>query len=166
MKTILINLNELKPGITTFETTLKDEELELENIEFKLSSPITTNIKIYKNRNNYEMEIKSNFKLILICSRCLSEFERNFEEIDHYYLKQGFEELKEERAFSSEDAYTVFFSEEHIDIAPFIREQVILSLPLKPLCSDSCKLPDYKSSDDEVDERWSKLLELKNKLSK
>ncbi len=166
MKKILINLNELKPGTTTFDITSTDEELELENIEFKLSSPIITKIKIYKNRSNYEMEIKSNFKLILICSRCLSEFEKDFEEINNYYLKQGFEKSKEENTFSDEGAYTIFLSEEHIDIAPLIREQVILSLPMKPLCSDNCKLPSYKSNDNEIEERWKKLLELKNKLSK
>ncbi len=153
MKKILINLNELKPGTTTFDITLTDKELELENIEFKLSSPLITKIKI-----------KSNFKLILICSRCLSEFEKDFEEINNYYLKQGFEKLKEENTFSDEDAYTIFLSEEHIDIAPLLREQVILLLPMKPLCSDSCELPSYKSNDNEVDERWNKLLELKNKL--
>jgi len=163
MKNIIINLKELKPGNTEFSIKSTPSELELEDIEFKLISDINSKIHIYKNRNNYEMEISSNFKLLLTCSRCLKEFESEFNEKDTFYLKEGIEKL-EDNTFSDEDAYTIFFnSEENIDIAPLIREQVILSLPLKPLCSENCEIPQY-NNENNIDPRWQKLLELKEKL--
>ncbi|MCS7245764.1 MAG: DUF177 domain-containing protein [candidate division WOR-3 bacterium] len=165
MKTILINLKEIKPGKTTFSILSNSEDLELKDIEYELASKINTQINIYKNRNNYEMEIASIFDLRLICSRCLSEFIKQFNEISHFYLKEGKEDVEKEHTFSDEDAYTIFFSEESIDIAPIIREQVILSIPIKPLCSESCQLPSYKSEFTDIDPRWQKLMELKDKLN-
>ncbi|MEO0197141.1 MAG: DUF177 domain-containing protein [candidate division WOR-3 bacterium] len=167
MKPVIINFKELKTGTYHFNITLTSQELELEDIEFKLTSPISTHIRIYKNRNNYEMEIQSHFKLLLTCSRCLKEFESDFSEKDNFYLKQnveGLENLENESTFSDEDAYTIFFQDEQLDIAPLIREQVILSLPLRPLCSDNCQIPEYKSEVEKIDPRWQKLLELKNKI--
>jgi len=159
MKTITINLKEIKPGKSTFQVSSTAEELELTDIEFKIIGSIQTKINIYKNRNNYKMEITSKFKMLLFCARCLNEFEKEFTEIDHFYLKEGFENINQENTFSEEDAYTIFFNDDIIDVSPLVREQVILSVPIKPLCSESCKVPDYKK-EDELDPRWQKLLDL------
>ncbi len=159
MKTITINLKEIKPGKNTFQVSSTAQELELTDIEFKIIGDIQTEVNIYKNRNNYEMEIKSTFKMLLFCSRCLNEFEGEFTENDHFYLKEGFEKVSDETTFSDEDAYTIFFNDDIIDISPLVREQVILSIPIKPLCSDTCKIPEYKK-DEELDPRWQKLLDL------
>lgn len=165
MKTILINLKEIKPGKTSFSVVSEPEELELNDIEYEVVSKINTQISIYKNRNNYEMELVSNFDLKLICSRCLSEFIKQFTETNYFYLKEGNENSEKEHTFSDEDAYTMFFSEETIDIAPIIREQVVLSIPLKPLCSENCQLPSYQEETNTIDPRWQKLLELKEKIN-
>ncbi|MEO0224985.1 MAG: DUF177 domain-containing protein [candidate division WOR-3 bacterium] len=159
MKTITINLKDIKPGKSTFQVSSTAEELELTDIEFKVIGDIQTEINIYRNRNNYEMEITSKFKMLLFCSRCLNEFEKEFVENDHFYLKEGFEKTDEETTFSDEDAYTIFFNDDIIDISPLVREQVILSIPIKPLCSDSCKVPEY-NKEEQIDPRWQKLLDL------
>ncbi len=168
MKPVIINLKDLRTGTYNFDIVLSSQDLELEDIEFKLNSTINTNIKIYKNRNNYQMSLSSSFKLLLVCSRCLSSFESEFNEKDEFYLKHKvklLEDQKEEASsFSDEDAYTIFFQDEQIDIASLIREQVILAVPLKPLCSSNCQIPEYKGESEEIDLRWQKLRELINKI--
>ena len=159
MKTITINLKDIKPGKNSFQVSSTAQELELTDIEFKVIGNIQTEINIYKNRNNYEMEITSKFKMLLFCSRCLNEFEEEFVESDHFYLKEGSEKFDEEKKFSDEDAYTIFFNDDIIDVSPLVREQVILSIPIKPLCSDDCKVPEY-NNEEQVDPRWQKLLDL------
>ena len=32
-----------------------------------------------------------------------------------------------------------FYSEEEINLSPYIREQVLLALPMRPLCDDDCR---------------------------
>jgi uncharacterized protein len=164
MKLIILNLKEVRYGKTDFQIKSTSEELELENIEYPLSSTITTHIKIYKNRNNYEMKLDSDFSLKLTCSRCLNEFEKQFQETAIFYLKEGVESFSKDYEFSEEDAYTIFFTEDQIDVAPLIREQVLLSIPLKPLCSDSCQIPKAENKSKKVDPRWKKLLEIKNRF--
>ncbi len=158
MKRITIKLSDLKVGKNTFSVSSLSDELELGDIEFPVVGSIETDIVIYRNRENYTMTLKTTFKLKLTCSRCLKEYDDPFVEIAEFQLKpQHALQVKE-------DPYLIGYHGDEIDIAPLIREQVILSLPMKPLCSDTCEVPKYDKGDDAVDERWKELLKLKEKL--
>jgi uncharacterized protein len=38
-----------------------------------------------------------------------------------------------------EDLEFSYYSGEHVDLSPLLREQVILSVPIRPLCEESCR---------------------------
>jgi uncharacterized protein len=97
------------------------------------------------------------------CSRCLDKIE--------IPIEVDFQELF---AYSgvSEDDFTVV--EEQIDLEQIIRDEVVLSLPFQPVCSPDCqglcpecgvKLQDNPghAHEEQVDARWSELMNFRNK---
>jgi uncharacterized protein len=58
---------------------------------------------------------------------------------------------------------------DNIDLAPLIREDVLLELPMNPSCRDAtgaeCEEPLKAPPEPEVDPRWAPLLDIKKKLS-
>jgi uncharacterized protein len=65
-----------------------------------------------------------------------------------------------------------FTDENTLDLAEVAQEQIVLELPVKPLCSEECGEVSYTEGEfeeevreeKEVDRRWEKLKELQNKL--
>ncbi len=164
MKEIILKLSELKSGKNRFSVSSTAHELDLENIEFPIVDDIKTDVEVYKNRNNFEIRLKTRFTFHLTCSRCLSEFDEEYTDTSTFYIKRG--ELPDipEGMIKEEHIQTLYVSGDEYDIAPLIREQVILSIPIKPLCSETCTVPSYDSGMEEVDSRWAELLKLKEKL--
>ncbi len=164
MKQIILKLNELRKGKNTFHVSSTAGELDLEDIDYPIVGNIDTHIEIYRNRNNYEIKLRTRFVFRLTCSRCLTEFEKQFEDLGAFYLKKGEVPDIPEGMIKDEYIETLYVSGDEYDLAPIIREQVLLSIPMKPLCSDSCTVPEYDSGIDEVDSRWADLIKLKEKL--
>jgi uncharacterized protein len=44
-----------------------------------------------------------------------------------------------EREIEEDDLTTAFYENDQIDLGQLMQEQLYLSLPMKPLCSDDCK---------------------------
>lgn len=79
-------------------------------------------------------------QLIGRCGRCLEEFELTLDHPFDFMLSpqakktgHGAEELHRD------DLGLSYYSSDEIDMAPLIAEQVLLSLPTRPICSDSCR---------------------------
>ena len=76
--------------------------------------------------------------LSFICSRCLVPFEFPIDsKFDLAYRPEEFHELKEQ--LEREDIDELFYSGQKIDLKEIILEQLNLSFPFKPLCSQDCQ---------------------------
>jgi Predicted metal-binding, possibly nucleic acid-binding protein len=94
--------------------------LDLERIDLKFISPVSVNAKLQKIVNVVSADVKIGARVFSICSRCLKEEEKDFSK-----------EFKFNYEVRSDDRF--------IDLEPDIREEIILSYPLKLLCSPDCK---------------------------
>jgi uncharacterized protein len=81
------------------------------------------------------------YEISLICSRCLKEiikhkrkeFKLEFKEKLSYDVKGKFDR-------KTGEAKNEFVIEDNcLDLGPFLRDEIILSISLKPLCSEECK---------------------------
>lgn len=130
--------------IEVFE--IPEEGLNLEVIE----SPVLEGIKIIEpfkavlrvDKRGQEVFIKGvvNGQVELQCSRCLKEYKmpiRTVIEITYHPI----EELnKEELVELKRDEMEVdFYREGVIDTEDIVKDQILLNIPMKPLCSESCK---------------------------
>ncbi len=83
-------------------------------------------------------ELKAN--LCLECSRCLKEFSHTLISsfrVDYMPLKEIGKEKEYE--LKSDDLDISFYKGDRIDLTELIKEQILLSLPMQPLCSTDCK---------------------------
>ena len=77
-------------------------------------------------------------RLSFVCSRCLSPYEFPVDStFDLVYLPEELDLMKEE--LEEDDLGQVFYHDNQIDLREVILEQLNLTFPLKPLCSESCE---------------------------
>jgi uncharacterized protein len=75
----------------------------------------------------------------LTCSRCLAEYELPLaSEFTIFYTESTGEELEEEVELSDVELISASYQGEEIDLDFEIAEQVMLEIPFKPLCGESC----------------------------
>ena len=79
-------------------------------------------------------------RLELACSRCLEGFSFPVQGDFDLLLAPGSDTMSgEEEELSAADLDLDFYTGKVIDLENIIREQIILTMPLKPLCSEDCR---------------------------
>ena len=77
-------------------------------------------------------------KLPLECSRCLGSYEYKVSvNIDLAFCSEP--EASDENEVAASEMNTGFLSGDELDLAEVVAEQILLNVPMKPLCSDECK---------------------------
>ncbi len=92
-------------------------------------------------RSGTEVIIKGNIHGTIqqTCSRCLNEFKKEID-LDIFTTFHPVTELREEiYELHGEELEVDFYTGEEIDIDSLIEEEILLSLPMKPLCNEDCK---------------------------
>jgi uncharacterized protein len=75
----------------------------------------------------------------LTCSRCLLDFTTKLHsDFTMFYIKSNAASRDDEVELSEEDLIAVTYDGEEIDFSEQVAEQVLLELPFKPLCDESC----------------------------
>lgn len=125
------------------EVTHADLDLGEGDPKFKGSGQITARIQATEN----EAWVDGEFLGILVqdCVRCLNTFERNFNiPVTAYYRGQSVIAAKEksksqkEEDIDSEETDSYPILNDSLNLADMLREQLILSLPIRPLCKEHC----------------------------
>ena len=109
------------------------------DLEFS-SARITGAVRLEK--HGRDILVRGNLKgqLQLVCSRCLENFELPVEGDFDLLLAPGPGRVSGEgEELSAADLDTDYYSGDVLDLEPIIREQIILLMPLKPLCTEDCQ---------------------------
>jgi len=72
------------------------------------------------------------------CARCLEPYPFTVREPFTFVLKPQ-TRTAEEPELAAEDLSLSFYSGDEVDLAPLVREAMILALPTRPLCKDDCR---------------------------
>jgi len=73
------------------------------------------------------------------CSRCLEVTSFPIKSNFKYTLVPAAKQIKEEQELSSEDLDFSFYDDELINLDTMLYEQIMLQIPIKVLCGDTCK---------------------------
>jgi uncharacterized protein len=131
-----------------------------ENIEFL--KPVTLDGELFIAENVICLEGKVTTELRLSCSRCLTSFNYDID----FQIHENFSNNNENK-----DDEIIFIDSDIIDITEIIKNNIIISLPIKKLCKDNCKglcqvcgtnlnISSCNCMDDTVDPRLAKLKDL------
>lgn len=116
------------------------EEEALELAEVKVVSPVRLKLRVEKVGNEVIVNGSVSAVVGLACSRCLKDFRKDFES-SLSVVYHPVEELKEEEGHEVKtgELDIGFYSGDELDISELLKEQILLGIPIKPLCKDSCK---------------------------
>jgi len=108
-------------------------------LDFDLQGPLTGVIHLEKHGNAILVRGRLAGALTLICGRCLATFPWplavDFDLLlEAGALRGGGEEVE----LSAADLDVDYVQGDEIDLEAIIKEQVLLALPLKPLCREDC----------------------------
>jgi|WetSurMetagenome_2_1015567.scaffolds.fasta_scaffold572053_1 uncharacterized protein len=147
------------------------EEFSFPEEDIKLCSPVTVKLKLVNTGQTVLVTGSLKARVMMSCGRCLKEFEHPVDiKIEEEYCKSGsqaaedeWEEEDGEREVELKDKDFVFeISEQNVlDLDEAIRQNIIVSLPIKAICSKDCKVPVLKKESKKVlDPRLAKLKEI------
>ena len=127
---------------------IKVSEIPEEGLDVSESTTLRINereaparVEVHVEKRGPEVEVKGDIsaRIELVCSRCLREFSRDVSvPVDLVY--RPVEEMAENQAeLAEEELDTGFYRADELDTDIVAAEQLILSMPMKVLCSDACK---------------------------
>ena len=125
---------------------ITDEGLDLEFEEtfsselLSLFAPARVTLRVDKVAAEVLVKGEVKASLELQCSRCLRSFPRDIG-VTFDVVYRPMEELKndEKHEISDEELDTGFYEGDELDLDGLVLEQILLNVPMKPLCGESCK---------------------------
>jgi len=101
-------------------------------------SPARADVLIRKIGDEVMVKGRLTGRLSFVCSRCLSPYEYPVDaSFDLFYLPEDLDTMKDE--LDEDDVDSVFYRHRRLDLREIILEQLNLTIPLKPLCSEGCE---------------------------
>jgi uncharacterized protein len=137
---LALNLNRIRTAQEHFEQVYQPEALGAETDAYRIAEPVRLAFDIYKDKDQFRLVGTIRTRLELPCSRCLEAFSWPIDaEFDLRYQPHSQNSGEGEREVEEDDLTAAFYENDEIDLGQLMQEQVYLSLPMKPLCSDACK---------------------------
>ena len=103
-------------------------------------APVSLAFDIFKDKRQFRLAGRVQTTLELPCSRCLEPFTAPVDAaFDLRYQPHAVNTGEGEREIEEDDLTTAFYENDEIDLGHLMREQFVLSLPMKPLCGDACR---------------------------
>jgi DUF177 domain-containing protein len=137
---VFITLQELELHRVTVSKSYLPGALDFQEVKFRQAGPLVVNAEAELAGNEIRVRGRISGAVEAACDRCLEQTRLPVElEFDLPY--RPMEEIaREEEVEVEEDELTVgFFSGDGVNLADLVREQILLSLPMKILCRPDCR---------------------------
>lgn len=122
------------------ELELSLEPVELGGQEVRFAEPFRGTAEIWNAGDRILVRAELVGEATLVCSRCLTSFTEplsvSFEE---EFVPEGSVEADSEEEQEESDRTVTEYSGDEIDLSEPLRDNILLELPMKPLCDEDCK---------------------------
>lgn len=139
---MLFDLSKVPTARERYEEVYAPDAFAGDLESFRIVAPASLAFDIFKDKRQFRLIGTVRTTLELLCSRCLEGFEWPVEaQFDLRYqphtanLAPG---NTPEREIEEDDLSTAFYENDEIDLGQLMREQLYLTLPMKPLCREDC----------------------------
>ncbi len=173
-----IDVSDLLKSLGAVLNIEEEEKISLDDEDIALTAPVRARLKLVNTGASVLVSGSLKTTARLDCSRCLKKFDMPVDiSIEEEYVKGLEKSLSDSEACSArsggnekgaeielKDKDMIFEIDENniIDLDEAIRQNILVSLPIKPLCSKTCKLPDISSGKNKkMDPRLEKLKTIK-----
>src|SRR4029077_11551396 len=135
-----IDVRDLEVRPLRYAAALNQEELDFDPRDIQIKGKVGINLLV--ERRGFDVRVRGTLRAEaeLTCSRCLEPATLPIAtEFDQLYESNAIHPLSGEIALQEKDTDIGFFSGDTIEISDIIREQILLALPMKPICRADCK---------------------------
>ena len=136
---MFLDLTHIRQPETAVARRYEPAAFEGRSNQFRIVEPVALDFTVHKDKDRFRLVGTVKTVLELSCSRCLDPFRLPIDAgFDVRYLPQS-QNTGEEREIEEDDLSDAFYRDEQIDLGQLMEEQFYLALPMKPLCSESCR---------------------------
>ncbi|GMR24020.1 MAG: DUF177 domain-containing protein [Acidobacteriota bacterium] len=173
---MLLDLERVPPEGQVIDCLVDPSALPIESREFRITEAVSVSGRLVRaDADAYRLSGRLVSEVEFSCVRCLEPFRADVrEDLDLLYLPQSDNvaaEGEHEHGLGDAELAVSFYRDDEIDLAHMIWEQIVLALPMKPVCKPDCQglCPDcgvnrnIKSCScvcDTLDPRWQSLKSL------
>ena len=138
---MLLDLNKLRGARDHFERTFAPAAFDPPDTEYRVAGPVELAMDVHKLGDDaFAVSGRVTTQLEVDCSRCIEAFRVPVDaQFDLRYLPAAENSGEGEREVGEDDLATAYYREGMIDLVDLMREQFVLALPMKPLCTDACR---------------------------
>jgi uncharacterized protein len=113
---------------------------EQPGLDFSLEKPLTGNVHLERHDDSILLRGQLQGELHFTCSRCLDPFTGPLDCTFDLLIKTSRAPVPaQEMELDSEELDEEYSQGDELDLNVLLREQILLALPLKPLCREDCR---------------------------
>ncbi len=169
---MIIDISKIETG-ESFKFTSGEEDIRLETANYRLIGQVAVSGTISRSVAGVEVVGKITGEAEIDCTRCLEPIRRPLAiDLKTEFVRKGEMGNDGEHEIQGSDLDADELEGDFLDLNGVVREQILLSIPEKELCSPECKglcekcgenlnLIDCRCGEDEIDPRWAALKSLK-----
>jgi uncharacterized protein len=105
--------------------------------DYKLPPHLTVDVTYYRAGNDLFFQGRVDGDVKGTCSRCLEEYTFPLA-LEFAFVFAPHSERNPEPDLEEDDADLSFYEGDEVDLSPLLRDQILLALPTRPICSESC----------------------------
>ncbi len=176
---MIVDINELRERGEPFlvEADFTESQLRIRTETASLAHPAHARLKVALHGDRVRVIGHVSAELETACSRCLKPVGFDVDkDVDlEYWPDPEVEKEGEEISLSYDELSIGFYRDDQLDLSGVISEQIVLEIPMKPVCEEACQglCPQCGADLNETacacepvtsDPRWDALLDLRNRL--
>ncbi len=111
-----------------------------DDTEFRLLAPVSYELTVAKFDDTVTIEGPVTARMNLSCSRCLEDFDLDLSlRMAIKLTEKSTSPDAAEMELHNEDLDVYYYEGDEIDLDPYVYEEVMLNMPMRPLCREECK---------------------------
>ncbi len=122
----------------TLEGDWYREYLQKSGIDFRIH-PVRVEAEIHKILETVTVDVRVETALDLECGRCLEPLSLPLKSGFRYTLVPLRDQEAQKEELSEEDVSFSHYQDDLIDLNVLVYEQILLQVPMKPLCAEDCR---------------------------
>jgi len=113
----------------------------VESGEAVITEPVSVRVRAEREFDHIRITAQASTRMRVTCSRCLVDFDTDVRTSFKIFYCKGDPGVptEEEVELSEVDVIGASYQGDEIDLTSEIGDQVVMEIPLKPLCSESCR---------------------------
>ncbi|RME04414.1 MAG: DUF177 domain-containing protein [Planctomycetota bacterium] len=133
-----INIQELEKGPVYLQEERPPHQIDTQDLPFRIEKNVWIDLEFRRQKKNIFALGSLRGEMITNCARCLAEFILPVQMRIQVRFCPKVPPTSTLQELSEQDLDVCYYEKDFIDVDAHIRENFLLSLPIKPLCQEDC----------------------------